>query len=65
MGELVLTYRHQLTATGNGGTHIKHTLEITGNGADEIGPELGPLISDDFPIIMAALLATAEHHSTD
>ena len=59
-GELLLTFRHQLQATHGGGTTITHTLEITGAGSDEVGPELGPQISGDFPVAMAELIASAE-----
>lgn len=57
---LVLTFRHRLTMAEDGGTTVSHTLEISGDGADEIGPELGPQISADFPVAMAELLAAAE-----
>jgi hypothetical protein len=58
-GDLVLTFRHRLTPLA-GGTRVTHTLEITGEGAQEVGPELGPQISGDFPDAMAELLAAAE-----
>lgn len=59
-GELLLTFRHQLRTTQAGGTTVTHTLEITGTGSDQVGPELGPQISGDFPIAMAELIASAE-----
>ena len=59
-GELLLTFRHQLHITPAGGTVVTHTLEITGAGSDQVGPELGPQISGDFPIAMAELIASAE-----
>lgn len=59
-GELSLLFRHDLVALDDGGTRVRHTLEISGSGADEIGPELGPQISGDFPVAMAELLAAAE-----
>jgi hypothetical protein len=59
-GELLLTFRHQLQTTQAGGTVVTHTLEITGPGSDQVGPELGPQISGDFPIAMAELIASAE-----
>jgi hypothetical protein len=34
-------------------------LEIAGPGVDEVGPELGPQISEDFPAAMADLFAAA------
>ncbi len=57
---LVLTFRHRLTPTTDGGATVTHELEITGDGADEIGPELGPQISNDFPTAMSELFAAAE-----
>lgn len=59
-GELELTFRHLLHRLPDGGTAVEHVLEIDGPGADDIGPELGPQISADFPVAMAELLAAAE-----
>lgn len=59
-GELLLTFRHQLQTTPVGGTVVTHTLQITGAGSDQVGPELGPQISGDFPTAMAELIARAE-----
>lgn len=60
-GELELVFRHTLApATGGGGTSVTHTLEISGPGSEEAGPELGPQIASDFPVAMAELLAAAE-----
>ena len=59
-GELALTFRHELQPQSDGGTRVTHTLTIDGPAADEIGPELGPQISGDFPAAMAELLAAAE-----
>jgi hypothetical protein len=35
-------------------------MEITGPQADELGPELGPAITSDFPDTVASLIARAE-----
>jgi hypothetical protein len=59
-GELTLTFRHRLESTSDGGTRVTHTLEIAGEDADEVGPDLGPQISGDFPVAMSELLAAAE-----
>jgi uncharacterized protein YndB with AHSA1/START domain len=61
-GDLLLTFRHTLTSVAGGGTRVTHTLEITGGGAEEVGPELGPQISADFPVAMAELLTAAARH---
>lgn len=62
-GELELTFRHDLTPTADGGTTVTHTLVVEGPGSDEVGPELGPQISGDFPVAMAELLSAAERPS--
>lgn len=59
-GALTLTFRHRLNPTRAGGTTVTHVLEINGVGADEVGSELGPQISGDFPVAMSELLAAAE-----
>ncbi|MGN6197117.1 polyketide cyclase, partial [Humibacter sp.] len=46
--DLVLRFRHTLVAESDG-TSVTHRLEIDGPSADEVGPELGPQISGDFP----------------
>jgi hypothetical protein len=61
-GDLALVFRHRIAHT-TGGASVSHTLEISGEGADEIGPELGPQISGDFPVAMAELLAAAERRT--
>ncbi|ALE06439.1 polyketide cyclase [Arthrobacter sp. ERGS1:01] len=59
-GDLLLTFRHELVSTAAGGTAVTQTLEITGAGSDDVGPEIGPQISADFPSTMAELFASAE-----
>jgi hypothetical protein len=59
-GGVTLRFSHTLTPLANGGTQVVHRLEITGPAADQIGPELGPAITEDFPDAMAALLARAQ-----
>jgi uncharacterized protein YndB with AHSA1/START domain len=58
-GGVVLDFSHALLPTGDGGTRVVHRLEISGEDADRVGPELGPQITADFPEAMAALLACA------
>ncbi|MEN0129821.1 MAG: hypothetical protein AAGC49_10310 [Brevundimonas sp.] len=57
-GDLTLLFRHTLVADG-GVTRVTHRLEIDGPSADEVGPELGPQISDDFGESMQALFDAA------
>ncbi|MGN7798263.1 SRPBCC family protein [Leifsonia sp. 22587] len=59
-GGLALTFRHTLAPRADGGTDVTHTLEIDGEDADAVGPELGPQIAGDFPVAMAELLRAAE-----
>ncbi|MFF0293089.1 SRPBCC family protein [Kitasatospora sp. NPDC004614] len=59
-GGTTLSFWHTLTALPDGGTRVLHRLEITGPDADGLGPELGPMITEDFPEAMAGLLAQAE-----
>ena len=47
----------------DGGTEVTHTLEIDGEGADAVGPDLGPQIAGDFPVAMEELLRAAERRS--
>ncbi|MDN4613338.1 SRPBCC family protein [Leifsonia sp. F6_8S_P_1B] len=62
-GGLTLTFRHTLVEQ-EGRTSVTHTVEIAGEEADAVGPELGPQIAGDFPVAMAELLAAAEARST-
>jgi uncharacterized protein YndB with AHSA1/START domain len=59
LGEVTLRFSHTLQPLEGGGTKITHRLEITGPTADQLGPELGPAITEDFPEAMDALLARA------
>jgi len=63
-GDLALTFRHDLAPDDGGGTRVTHTLTIDGPSADEVGPELGPQISGDFPVATAELFAAAEQRET-
>ncbi|MGW4488291.1 SRPBCC family protein [Amycolatopsis sp. NPDC004368] len=59
-GDVLLRFRHTLVRRADGGTTVTHRLEIDGPGAAAMAPELGPQISEDFPVAMADLLAFAE-----
>jgi hypothetical protein len=59
LGDVTLRFSHTLEALDTGGTRVIHRLEITGPAADQVGPELGPAITADFPEAMDALLARA------
>ena len=58
-GGVTLRFSHTLTGLSDGGTQIAHRLEITGADADQVGAEIGPMITDDFPAAMDGLIAYA------
>lgn len=57
-GDLSLRFKYTLQPDGTG-TRLTHRLEIEGDPADEVGPELGPQIAGDFPETMEQLFAAA------
>ncbi|MFE9429059.1 SRPBCC family protein [Kitasatospora sp. NPDC006697] len=59
-GTLVLRTSHRLAPGEDGRTLVTYRLEITGEGADQAGPEVGPMVSGDWPETMAALVELAE-----
>lgn len=59
-GGAVFTTAHELSPAGPGRTRVSYKMQITGPGADTIGPEIGPGITADFPDTIAALVALAE-----
>ena len=64
LGDVTLRFSHTLQPLAGGGTRIIHRLEITGPAADQVAPELGPAITEDFPEAMDALLARAASTQT-
>ena len=54
-----VTVHHRLHRLPNG-TRITYRMEITGEEADSVGPQIGPAISGDFPQVVAALIALVE-----
>ena len=59
-GDVVVTTVHRLEPAGSGRTKVVYRTEITGAAAGEVGPELGPAITADFPEVLDALVAIAE-----
>jgi hypothetical protein len=56
---LVITTHHLIEDLGGGRTKVTYRTEITGEAADEVGPEIGPQICADFPDVVGKLLAMA------
>jgi uncharacterized protein YndB with AHSA1/START domain len=59
-GEFTVLTAHRLDPTEDGRTRVTYRTEITGPAADEVGPQLGPAITADFPDVLAALVRLAE-----
>ena len=59
-GDFLVRTVHRLEPLAGGGSRVTYRTEISGPAADEIGPELGPQITADFPDVLAALTALAE-----
>ncbi|WP_030326449.1 SRPBCC family protein [Streptomyces sp. NRRL B-3229] len=57
---LVLRTEHRLDQGAQGRTRVTYHMEITGSGADELGPQIGPAITADWPQTMAALAELSE-----
>jgi hypothetical protein len=58
-GGAIVTTLHRLEPLDNGGTRVIYRTQITGVDADELGPQIGPAITADFPDVVAALIARA------
>jgi uncharacterized protein YndB with AHSA1/START domain len=58
-GDFVVRTEHRLEPAAAGLTRILYRTEITGEAAGQIGPELGPQITADFPEVVAALARRA------
>ncbi|WP_285249287.1 SRPBCC family protein [Pseudarthrobacter sp. efr-133-R2A-89] len=58
-GGLLLRTTHRIDPAGEGRIRVVYRMEITGDGADEAGPQLGPGITADWPETMAALVKMA------
>ncbi|WP_433247616.1 SRPBCC family protein [Streptosporangium sp. CA-135522] len=59
-GDFVVRTVHRLERPQEGRTRVVYRTEITGPAADQVGPELGPAITADFPEVVAALVKLAE-----
>jgi uncharacterized protein YndB with AHSA1/START domain len=59
LGDVVVRTVHRLEAVGEGRTRVVYRTEITGPAAAELGPQIGPAITADFPEVIAALVVAA------
>ncbi|MDQ0581265.1 SRPBCC family protein [Streptomyces rishiriensis] len=58
-GDLLLRTTHRVDRIGHERTRVVYRMEITGAGADEAGPQIGPAITADWPDTMASLVELA------
>ena len=59
-GDLILRTTHRIDPMDRDRIRVVYRMEITGSGADEAGPQIGPGITADWPDTMAALVKMAE-----
>lgn len=57
---VVVYVGHDLEPLERGGTRITFAVRIVGPNAAQLGPTIGPQITADFPLTMAALVARVE-----
>jgi hypothetical protein len=60
LGDVTLRTSHRLDRLDRERTRVLYRMEITGPNADQLGPQIGPAITADFPETMAALVAHAQ-----
>jgi uncharacterized protein YndB with AHSA1/START domain len=58
-GGVIVRTTHRIEQWGDR-NRVVYAMEITGPEADNLGPQVGPEISADFPQVLAALLERAE-----
>ncbi len=59
IAEMVLRTIHRLDQLDTGRVRVTYRMEITGPAAAEMGPQIGPQITADFPETIAALVERA------
>jgi uncharacterized protein YndB with AHSA1/START domain len=59
-GDFVVTTVHRLEELAPDRTRVVYRTEITGPTAAQVGPELGPAITADFPDVLDALVRVAQ-----
>ncbi|MFL5848581.1 MAG: SRPBCC family protein [Solirubrobacteraceae bacterium] len=60
VANVVVRTVHRVERLDGDRNRIVYRMEINGPAADDVGPELGPQISADFPATLAALARQAE-----
>jgi uncharacterized protein YndB with AHSA1/START domain len=60
LDDVVVRTIHRLERLEGDRVRVVYAMEITGPGADTMGPQIGPEISADFPQVLAALVERAE-----
>ncbi len=58
--DFIVRTMHRLEPLPDGRTRVTYRTEITGPAADQVGPQLGPAITGDFPEVLAALIKLVE-----
>ena len=60
LDEIVVRTIHRVERLDPERVRVTYRMEITGQAADTVGPNVGPEISADFPQTLAALVERAE-----
>ncbi len=60
LGDVVVRTIHRIERVEGDRYRVTYRMEISGPAADSVGPEIGPEISGDFPLVLAALVEHAE-----
>ncbi len=60
LGDALIRTVHRLDRCGEDRMRVIYRMQITGTAADELGPQLGPKITADFPQTLAALVQRAQ-----
>ena len=58
--DIIVRTVHRIDRVGSGRVRVVYRMEITGDPAEVIGPQLGPQITGDFPQKLAALVQRAQ-----
>lgn len=59
LGPVTVRFQHDLEPLPSGGTRLVHGVTISGPAADQMGPQVGPMITADIPGAMMKLVELA------